>query len=43
TVRSTRRLGLVGMRERAAALGGSLRVETAPGAGTTVVLEAGGG
>ncbi|MGI8799554.1 MAG: GAF domain-containing sensor histidine kinase [Pseudonocardia sp.] len=43
TVRSTRRLGLVGMRERAAALGGSLRVDTAPGAGTTVVLEAGGG
>ncbi len=43
TVRSSRRLGLVGMRERAAALGGSLRVDTAPGAGTTVLLEAIGG
>lgn len=43
TVRSTRRLGLVGMRERAAALGGSLQVDTAPGAGTTVSLEASGG
>jgi signal transduction histidine kinase len=27
------------MRERAAAIGGTLRVDTAPGAGTTVVLE----
>jgi len=33
------RLGLAGMRERAEMLGGSLTVETAPGAGTTVVLE----
>ena len=33
------RLGLVGMRERAEMLGGKLTVETAPGAGTTVMLE----
>jgi PAS domain S-box-containing protein len=31
--------GLLGMRERAEALGGSLTVESAPGAGTTVVVE----
>ena len=31
--------GLVGARERAEALGGSLTVESAPGAGTTVVVE----
>jgi PAS domain S-box-containing protein len=33
------RLGLVGMRERVALLGGSLTIESAPGAGTTVVAE----
>ncbi len=31
--------GLLGMRERAEALGGTLTVESAPGAGTTVVVE----
>jgi PAS domain S-box-containing protein len=31
--------GLVGLRERAEALGGILRVESTPGAGTTVVVE----
>jgi len=31
--------GLLGMRERAEALGGTLRVESRPGAGTTVVVE----
>jgi signal transduction histidine kinase len=38
-VRSSRRLGLTSMRERAQALGGTLHVDTAPGAGTTVTLE----
>jgi len=33
------RLGLVGMRERAEMLGGSLTIDTAPGEGTTVALE----
>lgn len=32
-------LGLLGVRERAEALGGTLTVESAPGAGTTVVVE----
>lgn len=32
--RVSRRLGLTSMRERAAALGGTLRVDTAPSAGT---------
>jgi signal transduction histidine kinase len=32
-------LGLVGMRERAQLLGGRLEVESAPGAGTTIVVE----
>jgi signal transduction histidine kinase len=32
-------LGLVGLEERAAALGGTLTVESAPGAGTTIVVE----
>ncbi|HZI16994.1 MAG TPA: PAS domain S-box protein [Pyrinomonadaceae bacterium] len=32
------RLGLLGMRERAAMLGGSLNIESAPGAGTTVLV-----
>jgi signal transduction histidine kinase len=31
--------GLPGMRERLAALGGSVRVESAPGAGTRIVAE----
>jgi signal transduction histidine kinase len=31
--------GLLGMRERAEALGGRLTVESAPGAGTTIVVE----
>jgi len=39
TSRSSRRLGLTSMRERAEALGGTLHVETAPGAGTAVRLE----
>jgi signal transduction histidine kinase len=34
----SRRLGLTTMRERARALGGSLRITSAPGAGTTVKL-----
>jgi signal transduction histidine kinase len=34
--------GLLGMRERAEALGGSLVIESAPGAGTTVVVEVAG-
>jgi signal transduction histidine kinase len=34
-----RRLGLTSMEERAAAIGGRLRLESAPGAGTTVTLE----
>ena len=38
-LRSSRRLGLTSMRERGQALGGNLRVDTAPGAGTTVTLE----
>lgn len=33
-----RRLGLIGMRERAALLGGTLNVESAPGAGTSVFV-----
>ena len=33
-----RGLGLLGMRERALGVGGDLRYETAPGAGTTIVL-----
>jgi signal transduction histidine kinase len=32
-------LGLVGMRERVALLGGRLTVETSPGAGTTIAAE----
>lgn len=38
-VRGTQRLGLVGMRERAETLGGSLTLETAPGSGTTIVVD----
>lgn len=33
------RMGLVGLQERAHALGGSLTVESSPGAGTTIVVE----
>jgi signal transduction histidine kinase len=36
---SARHLGLTSMRERAAAVGGRLVVESAPGAGTTVRVE----
>ena len=32
-------LGLVGMRERLALLDGRLRIESSPGAGTTIVAE----
>ena len=32
-------IGLIGMRERAEALGGTLTIESAPGKGTTVVVE----
>ncbi|HEY6423168.1 MAG TPA: GAF domain-containing sensor histidine kinase [Pseudonocardiaceae bacterium] len=39
TARTSRRLGLASMRERAEALGGTLQVDTAPGEGTTVTLE----
>jgi signal transduction histidine kinase len=35
----SRRLGLTSMEERARALGGTLRIESRPGDGTTVVLE----
>jgi PAS domain S-box-containing protein len=37
--RRTDQLGLVGMEERAALLGGTVRVESAPGRGTTVLAE----
>jgi len=38
-----RRLGLTSMRDRARAIGGHLAIESAPGAGTAVRLEVGGG
>jgi len=38
-VQSGEHLGLLGMRERADALGGTLIVESAPGKGTTIVVE----
>lgn len=38
-VQSGEHFGLLGLRERAEALDGTLTVETAPGAGTTVVME----
>lgn len=38
-VRGRDHLGLLGLRERAEALGGTLTLESAPGAGTTVVVE----
>ena len=34
----TGRLGVLGMRERAAQIGGELEVESRPGAGTTILL-----
>lgn len=37
--RSAEHLGLLGLRERAEALGGTLTLECAPGAGATVVVE----
>jgi signal transduction histidine kinase len=39
----SRRLGLTSMEERAARLGGKLRIRSTPGAGTTVTLEVGDG
>ncbi|MDX6503895.1 MAG: hypothetical protein QOE29_1020, partial [Gaiellaceae bacterium] len=39
----SRRLGLTSMEERARRLGGVLALRSAPGAGTTVRLEVGGG
>jgi signal transduction histidine kinase len=41
--RAGRHLGLVSMRDRAAGVGGTLRIESAPGQGTVVVLEVPGG
>ena len=38
TLAQTKRLGVVGMRERAIAAGGSLTIETAPGCGTTITV-----
>ncbi|TDC19867.1 GAF domain-containing protein [Streptomyces sp. 8K308] len=44
TVRTAgRHLGLVSMRDRAAAVGGSLTVQSAPGEGTTIQMEVPGG
>ena len=37
------RLGLIGMRERAEALGGTLTIESAPGEGTTIAVEVASG
>jgi signal transduction histidine kinase len=41
-VAGAERLGLLGMRERAEALQGTLTVESAPGAGTTIAVEVSG-
>jgi signal transduction histidine kinase len=41
--RAGRHLGLVSMRDRASGVGGSLTVESAPGKGTTIEMEAPGG
>lgn len=43
TRRNSRRLGLTSMRERVDALGGTLRIDTAPGAGTALTVEVPGG
>ncbi len=43
TRRSSRRLGLTSMRERADAVGGTFRIRTAPGTGTRVCVEVGRG
>jgi signal transduction histidine kinase len=39
TAHRSRRLGLTSMEERATALGGTLRIDSAPGKGTTIELE----
>jgi signal transduction histidine kinase len=39
TAGGTERFGLIGMRERAEALGGTLTIESAPGGGTTIAVE----
>jgi signal transduction histidine kinase len=36
---NSHRLGLVGMRERAEMLGGTLTVESSPGIGTSIIVE----
>jgi signal transduction histidine kinase len=41
--RAGRHLGLVSMRDRAGGVGGTLRVESAPGKGTTIEMEVPGG
>jgi signal transduction histidine kinase len=38
-IKKNKRLGLLGMRERVEMVGGSLRVESAPGKGTTIRAE----
>ena len=38
-IRGGDHFGLLGMRERAESLGGTMTVESSPGAGTTVVVE----
>jgi len=43
TQAASRRLGLTSMRDRIEALGGTLHIETEPGAGTTVTAEVAGG
>ncbi|MFE0732417.1 GAF domain-containing sensor histidine kinase [Streptomyces antibioticus] len=43
TRRAGRHLGLVSMRDRAGGVGGTLTVESAPGKGTTIEMEAPGG
>ncbi|MBO7940430.1 GAF domain-containing sensor histidine kinase [Streptomyces sp. S9] len=43
TRRAGRHLGLVSMRDRAGSVGGTLTVESAPGKGTTIEMEAPGG
>lgn len=43
TAGETERLGLIGIRERAEALGGTLTIESAPGEGTTIAVEVASG